>query len=273
MKSPTPFVIKHRNVILGVAVAISLPLAMIALIISSPSNEPRSNPPKVKKELAPSLSKQHPPLCNPLAADALMDAPSATNAFSPPADGHSWDEKTASQLSERLAILSTGPLEHMLDFVQSLPEGDFKTTAWLQTLQTIAASSQGTTLLENALDKTPPELHEQAWGVIAEGYASHDPAAAMLWTASIPDPIARESCAQMVATRWGALEPAAAMAWLEQQPADEHWEPLLQTIVASWASTQPAEAMEWAVKQSQLDADTALPSLKELVTSVIQQDN
>jgi hypothetical protein len=95
----------------------------------------------------------------------------------------------------------------------------------------------------------------------------------MLWTASIPDPLARENCAQLVATRWGALEPAAAMAWLDQQPADEHWEPLLQTIVASWASTQPAEAMEWAVKQSQVDADSALPSLKELVARVIHQDD
>jgi hypothetical protein len=200
-----------------------------------------------------------------------MDAPFTTNAFTPPADGRSWDEKTASLLSERLAILSTGPLEHMLAFVQSLPEGDFKDTSWLQTLQTIAASSQGSNLFENALGKTPPHLREQAWSAVAEGQACHDPAAAMLWTAKLPDPIARESCAQLVAARWGALQPAAALAWLDQQPADEHWEPLLQTIVASWASTQPAEAMVWAAKQSQYDTDTELPSLTQLIARVIQQ--
>jgi hypothetical protein len=271
MKPLAPFGIKNRNLILGFVVGTSMLLALIALIVSGPSNKANFKLPQRQEKLEPSLAKNQHSLHHLPAAEALTETSSNANAFSPPADGRSWNEDSANLLNERLAILSVGPLEHMLAFVQSLPEGDFKTTAWLQTLQTIAAASQETTLLENALGKTPQHLREQAWGAVAEGRASNDPAAGMRWIATIPDPQARESCAHRVAARWGAIEPAAAMAWLEQQPADEHWEPLLHSIVTSWASARPEEAMEWAIRQSQYDADTDHPSLAQLVALVLQQ--
>ncbi len=159
----------------------------------------------------------------------------------------------------------------MLAFAESMPEGDFKTTAWLQVLETIAASPQDASLLEAALKKTPLHLMPQAWSAVADGRAHHDPNEAMRWIATLPDSSVRENCAQRVASKWGAHDPTAALAWLDSQPADEHWEPLLQSIVASWASAQPSQAMQWAAQMTNSDANNSQPSLTALVERVIAE--
>jgi hypothetical protein len=270
MNFPVSPAITRQRAILGAGMIACLLLAMIALIPSG-TDQPTADS-RARKPSPHSLKPQPALPISPSSAPSENATPS-TISFSPTADGRSWDEKTALQLSDRLAELSTCPLEHMLAFVLTLPEGDFKATSWLQTLQTIATSPEASLLLASALQKTPSHLREQAWSAIAEGQASCDPAAAILWTATLPDPIARESCTQLVAARWGALEPAAALAWLDQQPADAHWEPLLQSIVISWAAARPAEAMEWAVRQSQNDVGTEFHSLTELVARVIQEQD
>jgi hypothetical protein len=204
-------------------------------------------------------------------ATSTDPASSGTGKVIPPADGLASDENSAALLQQRLAELSIGPLEQMLAFVESLPEGDCKTTSWLQMLETISASPQPTSLLDAALKKTPPHLLTQAWSAVADGRAHHDPSEAMRWITTLPDSTVRESCALRIVSQWGSRDPSAALAWLDSQPADEHWEPLLQSIVASWASTQPAQAMEWAARMTNNDTDSSHISLTGLVERAIAE--
>lgn len=107
----------------------------------------------------------------------------------------------------------------------------------------------------------------EAAGTLATVWASHDIQAAITWSQSLGDPDLKSAVITHLGTTWGAIEPDRALAWLDTLPPETAARGT-QGALNSWAATDPAGLADW-IEQLPASArnDQARRSLGDVLSS------
>lgn len=235
---------------------------------------PQASPSAPNLAIAPPVTVYIDPTSSEFAQLIATDPATAAAALSQSADVDLHDRWL---LDIMRSWLSRSP-QQSIDWVSSLPAGDYKSAATEDLFYTWASidPSDAAATLEQQLESNSPtpglvpfvnawalgdpnstarwldQLGEhaptRALAALAGSWVARDPLAATAWVASLP-PEQRANTTPRLAITWSNSDPAAALNWLHSQPglSPEQTQRATLAALASWASSDdPTSAIDYA---------------------------
>jgi hypothetical protein len=151
-------------------------------------------------------------------------------------DATKWNDL----LGQVAAQWAHADLKQSLIWVQSLPQGNAKSSA-LQQMCTTWADADPQTASTYAAQQNDAELLKR----VAGEWAQNDPTNAAAFAAAMPAGSARDAFTARLATIWAENDPISAAAYTAHLPAGNTQTQAAVGVVTLWAQTSPADTARW----------------------------
>ena len=107
--------------------------------------------------------------------------------------------------------------------------------------------------------------------MVAQNWATRDPAAAAAWVMSLNEPTARSAAIGSMVSTWASDQPDVAAAWVMGLPSGSDRTGALYQLGRSWASFDPVNAADWLLAQN--PPSPSLDSAIQGLASTVMQSN